>query len=301
MLTSAVLRATRCAGLLPRQRGTVPWVAGAASRRAAPCASTRNASSLASPSRAATWNALRAFGIVGTGITLTATLMRAAWEARSAAPEESAATRSLVVIASADETPTVQIQHESGEARTHKLAPIPTRIAANLIDGCYAILRMCFGFALTLSLTLLTVGRDAVDFDSTLLANEQPVSFVIGLCGALLTMIYSVFKPGANMIALNGQTTGMKAMGIRKMKLDGGKIDSKVLVLESFGRWIEAPIAMGSLVLALFTDKQQCLHNIIAGTVVFLDERAEERESHDLSPVHARNSDNLKKSHQAAW
>jgi uncharacterized RDD family membrane protein YckC len=64
-------------------------------------------------------------------------------------------------------------------------------------------------------------------------------------------------------------TTGMKIMGIRLEKLDGGRIDGMTAVVHSVLFWagnvILTPLV---LLVTLFSDRKRTLHDLLLGTVV---------------------------------
>ena len=64
-------------------------------------------------------------------------------------------------------------------------------------------------------------------------------------------------------------TTGMRLMGIRLDRLDGGRIDGMLAVVHSVLFWsgnvILTPFV---LLVALFTDRKRTLHDLLLGTVV---------------------------------
>ncbi len=71
---------------------------------------------------------------------------------------------------------------------------------------------------------------------------------------------------------LGGQdqaTVGMKMMGIRLDRLDGGRIDGLTAVVHSVLFWAgNALLTPLVLLVSLFTERKRTLHDLLLGTVV---------------------------------
>lgn len=67
----------------------------------------------------------------------------------------------------------------------------------------------------------------------------------------------------------NQATTGMRLMGIRLDKLDGGRVDGMLAVVHSVLFW-SGNVILSPLILlvALFTNRKRTLHDLLLGTVV---------------------------------
>lgn len=72
----------------------------------------------------------------------------------------------------------------------------------------------------------------------------------------------------------NQATVGMRMMGIRLERLDGGRIDGMLAVVHSVLFWA-ANVVLTPLVLlvTLFTDRKRTLHDLLLGTVVLRTDR----------------------------
>jgi uncharacterized RDD family membrane protein YckC len=112
-----------------------------------------------------------------------------------------------------------------------------------------------------------------------------PVAIVVLLLG-LLTLglgwaLFGVMGPAVALIYIwctlgssSQSTVGMRAMGIRLERLDGGRVDGTLAVLHSILFWVSVvPLTPLTLLVTLFTDRKRTLHDIVLGTVVARTDR----------------------------
>lgn len=112
-----------------------------------------------------------------------------------------------------------------------------------------------------------------------------PVAIVILLLG-LLTLglgwaLFGVMGPAVALIYIwctlgssSQSTVGMRAMGIRLERLDGGRVDGTLAVLHSILFWVSVvPLTPLTLLVTLFTDRKRTLHDLVLGTVVARTDR----------------------------
>lgn len=112
-----------------------------------------------------------------------------------------------------------------------------------------------------------------------------PVAIVVLLLG-LLTLglgwaLFGVMGPAVALIYIwctlgssSQSTVGMRAMGIRLDRLDGGRVDGTLAVLHSILFWVSVvPLTPLTLLVTLFTDRKRTLHDLVLGTVVARTDR----------------------------
>jgi uncharacterized RDD family membrane protein YckC len=112
-----------------------------------------------------------------------------------------------------------------------------------------------------------------------------PVAIVVLLLG-LLTLglgwaLFGVMGPAVALIYIwctlgssSQSTVGMRAMGIRLERLDGGRVDGTLAVLHSILFWVSVvPLTPLTLLVTLFTDRKRTLHDLVLGTVVARTDR----------------------------
>lgn len=93
-------------------------------------------------------------------------------------------------------------------------------------------------------------------------------------------MLFGILLPAVTLVyvaaTLGGpkqSTAGMRLMGIRLFRLDGGRIDPMVAVVHTVLFWAGSVI-LTPLVLAvtLFSDRKRTLHDLLLGTAVVRDD-----------------------------
>jgi uncharacterized RDD family membrane protein YckC len=107
-----------------------------------------------------------------------------------------------------------------------------------------------------------------------------PVSFVIALLGIATLgagwLLYSIMFPAIAIIYVGSTlgspaqaTPGMQMQGIRLVRTDGKQIDGLLGVVHAVLFW-SANVLMTPLILlvSLFTERKQTLHDLLLGTVV---------------------------------
>ncbi|MCP9230608.1 RDD family protein [Mesorhizobium sp. M0045] len=107
-----------------------------------------------------------------------------------------------------------------------------------------------------------------------------PFAILVFLFGLLTLglgwMLFSILVPAVAILYIwntlgskDQATTGMKIMGIRLDRLDGGPIDGLTAVVHSVLFWagnvILSPLV---LLVSLFSDRKRTLHDLLLGTVV---------------------------------
>lgn len=110
-----------------------------------------------------------------------------------------------------------------------------------------------------------------------------PVAMVVFLLGivtlGLAWGLYAVLLPvlaiayvGFTMGGEAQATPGMRLAGVRVERLDGGRIDPPLAVLHGVLFWaLSAVLTPLILLVSLFTDRKQLLHDVLLGTVVVRD------------------------------
>lgn len=107
-----------------------------------------------------------------------------------------------------------------------------------------------------------------------------PFAILVALLG-LLTFglgwsLFAILGPAVAIVYVwntlggpNQATTGMRLMGIRLDKLDGGRVDGMLAVVHSVLFW-SGNVILSPLILlvALFTNRKRTLHDLLLGTVV---------------------------------
>lgn len=107
-----------------------------------------------------------------------------------------------------------------------------------------------------------------------------PVAIVIFFLGVLTLglgwMLYGIIVPlivvpyvWRSLGGRNQATPGMRAMGIRLERLDGGPVDGMLAVIHTVLFWAGSVLLTPLVLLvALFTDRKRTLHDWLLGTVV---------------------------------
>ncbi|MCB1381443.1 MAG: RDD family protein [Notoacmeibacter sp.] len=124
------------------------------------------------------------------------------------------------------------------------------RIFAFLID--YAIiLLLTIPFALAIALLgILTLGLGWMLF---------------AFFGPLVALSYDAFTLGSR----DQATTGMKMMGIRLERLDGGRVDPLLAIVHTVLFWAGNVFTSGVILLApLVLDRKRTVHDLLLGTAV---------------------------------
>lgn len=112
-----------------------------------------------------------------------------------------------------------------------------------------------------------------------------PVGILVALLGILTLglgwMLFGVLAPLVALVYVwntlgsrNQATTGMRWMGIRLERLDGGRIDGMTAVVHSVLFWAGNVILTPLVLLAtLFLDRKRTVHDLLLGTVVVRHDR----------------------------
>jgi uncharacterized RDD family membrane protein YckC len=93
---------------------------------------------------------------------------------------------------------------------------------------------------------------------------------LFGILAPLVALVYVWNTLGGR----NQATTGMRWMGVRLERLDGGRIDGMTAVVHSVLFWAGNVILTPLILLAtLFLDRKRTVHDLLLGTVVVRSDR----------------------------
>ena len=101
--------------------------------------------------------------------------------------------------------------------------------------------------------------------------------FVLGVITlGLGWLLFGILVPAVALIYIwntlggpNQATLGMRAMGIRLERFDGGRIDGLTAIVHSLLFWVSVTVLTPFILLAtLFLDYKRTLHDLLLGTVV---------------------------------
>jgi uncharacterized RDD family membrane protein YckC len=107
-----------------------------------------------------------------------------------------------------------------------------------------------------------------------------PAAIVVAFLGVLTLglgwLLYAVLVPLVAVVYVwrtlggpNQATTGMRMMGVKLLRLDGGRVDGPLAVLHSVLFWAGNVVLTPLILLAtLFTDRKRTVHDLLLGTVV---------------------------------
>jgi uncharacterized RDD family membrane protein YckC len=112
-----------------------------------------------------------------------------------------------------------------------------------------------------------------------------PFAILVAVLGVLTLglgwMLFGILGPAVALIYVwntlggrNQATVGMRMMGIRLDRLDGGRVDGILAVVHSVLFWA-GNVVLTPLVLlvSLFADRKRTLHDLLLGTVVTRSDR----------------------------
>jgi uncharacterized RDD family membrane protein YckC len=149
-----------------------------------------------------------------------------------------------------------------GEIITHRLED------SRLYDGVRT--RRIFAFLIDYAIVLLLM---------------IPFGILVLLLGVLTLglgwLLFGILFPGVALIYVwntlgseRQATTGMRMMGIRLERLDGGRVDGLLAVVHSVLFWAGNVLLTPLILLAtLVLDRKRTVHDLLLGTVVVRDER----------------------------
>lgn len=134
------------------------------------------------------------------------------------------------------------------------------RLGAFLLDGLVGFV-MVYLPALVL---LLATGvlDDTVEIDGTTLATAGLLCLIGFIAWAWITAL---------LVARNGQTIGKRLVEIKVVRSDGSAASlGRIFWLRNFVNWLLGVIPLYGLVdlVFIFGERRQCIHDIIAGTIV---------------------------------
>ena len=122
------------------------------------------------------------------------------------------------------------------------------RVLASFVD-LFAIGFLC-------TLVLLVTGVLTFGIGAILLVTLLPFA-------AIVSIIYVAVTMGGEANA----TWGMRAMGVRMERLDGGNVDPILAAVHSLLFWAQFTLFAPILLIGLFTDRRRLAHDILLGTV----------------------------------
>lgn len=154
-----------------------------------------------------------------------------------------------------------------------RYAPFWRRFAAYLVDSC--VFGVALGVPAYVVLIFVFVGHIA-----EMKAHPDPnqvAGFITALVGIYLVVLavamIAAWLYYALMESSSKQgTLGKMAVGIVVTDLDGNRITFGRASGRFFGRILSALILDIGFIMAAFTEKKQALHDMMAGTIVLLDE-----------------------------
>jgi uncharacterized RDD family membrane protein YckC len=134
------------------------------------------------------------------------------------------------------------------------------RLGAFLVDGVAGFLMIYFP-ALTL---LLATGAldDTAEIDGTTIATALFLCLIGLIAWALITAL---------LVARNGQTIGKRLLEIKVVRSDGSVASlGRIFWLRNFVNWLLGVIPLYVLVdlLFIFSERRQCIHDLLADTIV---------------------------------
>jgi len=134
------------------------------------------------------------------------------------------------------------------------------RFAAYLIDTTIIVL-----IFIPLTLALAVASASATDGDDNgAMALFQLANMGLNLVSIVVSWLYSSLLESSSWQA----TLGKKAVGIRVTDMNGNRISFGQATGRHFGKILSSLICLVGFIMAAFTEKQQALHDILAGTLV---------------------------------
>lgn len=142
------------------------------------------------------------------------------------------------------------------QAREAVYAGFGKRFLAALLDGLIlSIINWIVGFVIGLILSPLAGGSEGAAASAGLLG---------GLVGVLISWLYYAVQESSAKQA----TIGKQALGIVVTDLANNRISFVQATIRYFSKILSALILLIGYLMALFTEKKQALHDMIAGTLV---------------------------------
>jgi len=170
---------------------------------------------------------------------------------------------------------TGEIQFETPEniRVTYRATGPGTRFVAWFVD--YLLLVFCLALLVIPALIIFIVAVDAVMTDLTRegeFGEEHPALFALGIFWLVMSF-GSFFYFGISELFFRGQTLGKRLMGIRVVKSDGFALDSQCILIRTLFRVVDhlPPLWL----VPVFSARSQRLGDLVAGTVVVTDEKAD--------------------------
>lgn len=153
-----------------------------------------------------------------------------------------------------------QIQEtENATPNTNYYAGFVNRLAAYLIDGIVIYIGgFIIGFFIGLTLVLLQI---------TNLIDETLLNSFYQIIGIGITWLYFAIMESSSKQA----TLGKMAMKIKVTDLEGNRISFSRATGRYFAKILSMMIFFIGYIMAAFTEKKQALHDMIAGTLVVMD------------------------------
>ncbi|PRP91830.1 RDD family protein [Enhygromyxa salina] len=112
--------------------------------------------------------------------------------------------------------------------------------------------------AVALAIDLVLIGFVTTMISSVLGTDSH------GVVASVISWLYFAVQESSGWMA----TLGKRAMGLAVQGVDGRQLSFSRASIRWVGRWASGLVLGLGYLLALFTDKNQTLHDLIAGTVV---------------------------------
>lgn len=155
-----------------------------------------------------------------------------------------------------------------------KIAPVWKRAVALLIDIAivvflYSLLIAFLNWILQLPVEFSFFEGRGLSVKMTDYVKENFVKLAIIYSLAKLSIVVPYFMLFESSDAQ--ATIGKKILKLKVGDFDGNRISIGKALLRTFGKFISGQILLVGYLMAFFTEKQQALHDFLAGTFVFED------------------------------
>jgi uncharacterized RDD family membrane protein YckC len=142
----------------------------------------------------------------------------------------------------------------------HQFAGFWKRVGAYLIDYIIVLLGvlvLSFGMGLVVGLVLLALG-----------VQKDTVRLIAGVMGMLLGLSAFVFYWALFECSSKQATPGKMALGIVVTDTNGGRISFGRSIGRQFARFLSGLVLGLGYIICGFTERRQCVHDLLAGTLV---------------------------------
>jgi uncharacterized RDD family membrane protein YckC len=131
------------------------------------------------------------------------------------------------------------------------------RVGASLLDGLFAALMACIP-STGIAFVLMSMARGSPE-------HEQAASVLAGLCFLLLYLVIALAYYVTAETSKKQGTWGKQILGIKVTDLQGNRITIGRAITRYFAKVITGLTFGIGLLMPLFTEKKQTLHDMIAG------------------------------------